>query len=341
MLKRDIVVVGASAGGVEALRDLISGLSSDLDASIFVVLHVPPYAPSRLPEVLAKHTPFEVVHAGDGWAVRRKCIYVAPPDHHLILEGERMIVRRGPKENRFRPSVDALFRSAAYVYRARTIGVVLSGALDDGTSGLWSIKRMGGLAVIQDPTEALYSDMPDSARRHINVDHVMSAGSIGPLIGKLTVETPEGRSVSHELLYRLALEASIAARDDAFEDGILDWGIRTSFTCPECHGALTRIEEELIVRFRCHTGHAFSASSLLSGITSTIEQSLWSAMRAVEEQAMLLEHLAHEFMESGQAAEAKLFADKSFEARARARVIHASLPGQEQQSASTDETEER
>ena len=143
MPNRDIIVVGASAGGIEALRGLAAGLPRDLQATLFVVVHIPPYSPSTLPSILSAAGPLPATHPADGERVRPGHIYVTPPDHHLLIEGAAVLVRRGPKENRFRPSVDALFRSAAYVYGPRVIGVVLSDALDDGSSGLWTVKRLG------------------------------------------------------------------------------------------------------------------------------------------------------------------------------------------------------
>src|SRR3954463_2702932 len=171
MTKRDIIVIGASAGGVNALMGLMKTLPADLNASIFIVLHLPPYSPSHLPEILTKNGPFKAVHPLDGEQIQPGRIYVAPPDHHMLVENSRIVVKKGPKENRFRPSIDALFRSAAYSYGARVIGVVLTGLLDDGTSGMWSVKRLGGISVIQLPEDALYPSMPESVQKHVEVDY--------------------------------------------------------------------------------------------------------------------------------------------------------------------------
>ncbi len=332
-MKRDIVVVGASAGGIEALLQVVAKLPSDLAAAVFVVVHVPAYAPSRLPEVLSNAGPLRAEHAEDGARIEPNRIYVAPPDKHIILEAGRMLVRRGPKENRFRPSIDALFRSAAYVFGPRVIGVVLSGALDDGTSGLWSVKRLGGTAVIQDPADALHAEMPLSAKEHVEIDHVVHADQLGELLGDLVGVTVLPHKAGPEDLRRLALEVDIAARAGAFEKGILDWGKPTTFTCPECHGALVQLVEDDIVRYRCHTGHAYTASALLAGVTHVVEEKLWQAMRAVEEEAMMLEHLAQHFREAGRDTIAEQFLKKAQEARDRAQIIHDSLPDHEQLSA--------
>src|SRR5687768_11583472 len=162
-----IIVVGASAGGVTALQQFVSHLPADLDAALFVVLHIPAYAKSQLPDILSNAGPLKAVHPADGETVQKGIIYVAPNDHHLLLEGDKVLVKKGPKENRFRPSIDALFRSAAVAYGKRTIGIVLSGLLNDGTSGLWAIKQSGGIAIIQSPDDAEYSEMPNNVKEYV------------------------------------------------------------------------------------------------------------------------------------------------------------------------------
>jgi two-component system chemotaxis response regulator CheB len=333
LMQRDIVVIGASAGGVVALKALVKGLPPDLPAAVFVVVHVAPYLRSTLPEILTKAGPLEAVHAHDGESIKRGHIYVAPPDNHLLLASGRIVVRRGPKENRFRPSVDALFRSAAYVFGPRAMGVVLSGALDDGTSGLWSIKRLGGLTLVQDPEEAQHGEMPRSAIEHVEIDRVCSASEMGPLIASLVAspapKQPPGIADEHR---RIGLEVEIAGRDGAFDKGIMDWGEVAPFTCPECHGALVRLKEGPLMRFRCHTGHAFTPSTLLAGISEAVEDTLWQAMRGMEEETMLLEHIASHLQESGRQERAEFFLAKANRARKQAQLIHDSLPQHEQLS---------
>jgi two-component system, chemotaxis family, protein-glutamate methylesterase/glutaminase len=332
-MNRDVIVVGASAGGVQALQALVKGLPGDLPAAVFVVLHIPPYCPSNLPNILSAAGAVRAEPAQDGATIRPNRIYVAPPDKHVLLEQGRMVVRRGPKENRVRPSIDALFRSAAYVFGARTIGVVLSGALDDGTSGLWSIKRLGGLAMIQEPGDAMYPEMPRNAMEYVRPDHVVPAAELGQLLGRLVHEAAPEINVDKNELRRLGLEAAIAAEGGAFEKGIMEWGGMAPFTCPECHGALVQLRDDAMLRFRCHTGHAFTTSTLLAGITEAVEARLWEAMRIIEEQAMMLDHIAGHFRASGRDASANQFIEKARQARMRAQLIHESLPEHEQLSA--------
>jgi two-component system chemotaxis response regulator CheB len=227
----------------------------------------------------------------DGESIQPGKIYVAPPDRHLLLEAGRIRLTRGPKENRFRPAVDPLFRSAAYAYGSRVIGVVLSGALDDGTAGLWAIKDRGGIAVVQDPAEAEQASMPRSALANIEVDHCLPISEIAPLLVALTQESAgkEGRGpVSKEL----EIETKIALGADAAELDVKQLGNISEFTCPDCHGSLIRINNGTLQRFRCHTGHSFGSGSLLAELTDSVEQSLWTTIRAVEERLRLLKHLA-------------------------------------------------
>ena len=181
----DIVVIGTSAGGVEALTQLAERLPKNLPASIFAVLHTAPESPFRLPEILSKRGPLKTVVAHDGQVIERSVIYLAAPDHHLLLEKGHVRVVRGPKENRFRPAIDPLFRSAALVYATRVVGVVLTGNLDDGAAGLCEVKRRGGLAVVQDPDEAQFPSMPESAMKYVIPDHIVRLAEMGPLLGRL------------------------------------------------------------------------------------------------------------------------------------------------------------
>lgn len=324
MAKRDIIVVGASAGGVYALRELVASLPADLNASIFVVMHVSAHSPSYLPDILTGAGPLPAIHPKDGELVQPGYIYVAPPDHHLLVEYDQVIVKKGPKENRFRPSIDALFRSAAYTYGSRVIGVVLTGMLDDGTSGMWSIKRLGGTTIVQEPNEAMYPSMPDNVLDNVEVDYQLSVSEMAAVLTQLSSETvPSGKmEIPEDELDLMETEINIAAQDSAFEMGILNLGELTPLTCPECNGALISIKEGKLIRYRCHTGHAFTASTLLAETTKVVEESFWKAVRSLEETVILLEQSSKQFAEGGNHVAAEQFSVKAVETRERARKAH-------------------
>jgi two-component system chemotaxis response regulator CheB len=325
-IKRDIIVIGSSAGGVKSLIEFVKGLPHDFPGSIFITQHIAPYTESVLPDILSMMGPLEAVHPQDGQRIEPGKIYVAPPDRHLLLEKGKILVTRGPKENRFRPSVDALFRSAAYVYGPRVIGVVLSGYLDDGTSGLWSVKRLGGLAVVQDPEDAAFPDMPANVLEFVEADHVVPIAELAALLNKLTNEpAPPKLKIKKEDLEKLEIELAIARHDDAFRMGIIEKGELTAFTCPDCHGALTKLIEGNLIRFRCHTGHAYTISALLSEVTESVESTMTQAMRGLEETNMLLEQLGRHFEEADKKEVAAIFFQKAQEMAKRSRIIHDSI----------------
>jgi len=317
-----IIVIGASAGGVTSLRALVANLPDDIDAAIFVVLHIPPDGISELPDILSRAGPLTASHPTDGEKIKRGRIYVARPDHHLLIEGDHVGVKRGPKENRFRPSIDTLFRSAAYTYGSRVVGVVLSGALDDGTSGLWTVKELGGVTMVQQPGDAAFDSMPLSALDHVQIDYSLPAAEIGSLITRLC-ERPSSTEVAKAGVHekQLEVEVAIAAGGDALRRGVMTLGELSSFSCPECHGVLIKLTEGKKSRFRCHTGHAYTASALLSGVMTSIGEGSWQVMRALEEAAMLLEQMGRDIADGDRPKTAELFFEKAREAAARARLV--------------------
>ena len=323
---RDVVVIGASAGGVSALLRLAEALPADFPAPIFVVMHVPADSPSLLPQLLNEVSALHARHPQNGEVVEAGVIYVARPDHHLLLEDDRVLVTRGPKENRFRPSIDALFRSAAYTYGPRVIGVVLTGYLDDGTSGLWSVQRMGGVAVVQEPRDAEQPSMPTNALEFVAADYVVPLAQLGALLGRLTQERAPAKTrlpaAERDLLQ---IELTIAKQGGGFELGIIDKGRLTPFTCPDCHGALTQLVEGRLIRYRCHTGHAYTVSALLSEVTESVESLLYQSMRGLEETKMILQNLGAQFTANERPAVAALFLRKADETGRQARVVHASI----------------
>lgn len=332
MDSRNIIVIGASAGGFDALKVLVRDLPSDFQASIFIVWHMSPDVTGVLPQVLSRSGALPAKNAEDFERILPGQIYVAPPDRHLIIEESRMRVTRGPKENRFRPAVDPLFRSAAYTYGARVIGVILSGALDDGTSGLWTIKHRGGLAVVQDPLDAEIPSMPRSALREVEVDYVVPISAMAELLVSLSRNnTADASETDMEEDKQTEFEIRTAAEHKTTGD-ILKFGELTPFTCPECHGVLFMLRDGERPRYRCHTGHAFSSDSLLSTVTESIEETLWSAIRCIEESIMLLKHMGEHYSRSEQSDLAAVYYKKALEAVQRADSVRQAVMNHERLS---------
>lgn len=283
---KDIVVVGASAGGVPALQELISKLPESFPASVFVVMHMSPHHRSELPSILRRDARLRVAHARDGEAFEAARVYVAPPDHHLLLDRGRTLLTRGPRENRCRPAIDVLFRSAAYAHGGRVVGVVLTGTLDDGTAGLWTIKHMGGTAVVQDPRDAEYSFMPANALLHVNADYVRPLAEISAVLEDLAKEPQNVRE--EDMSRHLDIEVRIARGEHALTAGVMELGAASRYTCPECGGVLGSVEDGGPRRFRCHTGHAYTLQALLADVDEHVENALASSLRALEEKLLLL-----------------------------------------------------
>jgi two-component system chemotaxis response regulator CheB len=304
--QRDIVVVGASAGGVEALGALAQQLHPELPAAILVVLHISATGHSVLPDILARSGSMPAAAGRDGDPIRRGQMYVAPNDFHMLIHDGSIALSHGPRENGHRPAIDPLFRSAARLYRDRVIGVVLSGMLDDGAAGLRFIKESGGAAVVQDPQDALYTAMPLAAMDATEVDAVVPVSRIGETLESLideqllSDELPADRGPD-----RVEIDPTVAS---------IVHGPPTGLTCPECGGALWSSEEEEIVRFVCQVGHAYSAESLIEAQGHSVEGSLWAALRALEERSDLLRRL-------GRRAQGKT--RERFEHRAQDADAHA------------------
>jgi two-component system chemotaxis response regulator CheB len=330
MEKRNIIVLGASSGGFDAIKQVISGLPPNLEAAIFIVWHMSPETTGILPDVLNKLGSMPAANATDFEEIKMGRIYIAPPDRHLLLESNFVRVTKGPKENRFRPAVDPLFRSAAYTFGERVIGVVLSGALDDGTSGLWIIKERGGLAIVQDPKEATVSAMPLNALREVKVDYTLPVAQIGPTLAKLSsVQVDEVKYPNNEENKRTEMELRIALQDLDYERPFFNLEKPSTFTCPECSGVLGIIKEGNWIRYRCHTGHAYSSDSLLAALTEKTEDTLWETVREMQETVMLLNHLGDHFAENNQPHEAALYFQKAKEALQRSKEVRALLPANE------------
>jgi two-component system, chemotaxis family, protein-glutamate methylesterase/glutaminase len=284
--QRDIVVIGASAGGVEALTQIIRQLPGTLGAAVFVVLHVPPTGTSVLPQILERSGSMPASPAEHGQAFEHGHIYVAPADHHMLLEDRGITLTRAPRENGHRPAVDPLFRSAARAHGPRVIGVLLSGANDDGTAGLQAVKLGGGATLVQDPADALYPTMPRSAIRHGTADHVASVAQLPDELRRL-VDTPVEKA-DNEPGKRMEAKPSQPDRADRGHES----GEISGLTCPECGGALWETHEGDLARFRCHVGHAYSPSSLETDQAQALEMALWAALRSLQERGDLFRRLA-------------------------------------------------
>ena len=298
--QRDLVVVGASAGGVDALQELVRGLPPEFPAAVMVVLHVASTGTSVLPQILSRRGPLPAAFAEDGDELRRGQIYVAPADHHMLVQDDRIRLTQGPRENGHRPAIDSLFRSAARAARERCVGVILSGLLDDGASGLRLIKQYGGASVVQDPDDALFPSMPQAAMAIAAIDVVAAARVMGARLCTL-VEQPVGPPPEHPY--------------ETVE------GAPTTLTCPECGGTLWEQEDGPELRFVCRVGHAYSLGALVEEQGRSLETTLWSAVRALEERADLNMRLARRSRGTPQ----EQYEERGAEAGARARTLREIL----------------
>ena len=290
MAHRDIIVIGTSLGGFEALPRLVAGLPEELAAAVLIVQHIAPTSPSYLAERLSRAGPLRATPAIDGEPLEPGRIYVPLPDRHLMIDQGHVRLSRGPKESHARPSVDVLFRSAAVYGGQRVIGVVLTGQLDDGTAGLWAIKDRGGTTVVQSPADAEYPSMPASALEHVKVDYNLPIADIPNILRSLTRESIQvGEAQVNE---KIALETQIALDGKALDRGVRSIGRQSFYTCPDCHGSMVMVEEGSIKRYRCHTGHGFSERALADQSRVKIEETLWAALAQMEERATLLRELA-------------------------------------------------
>ena len=315
---RDVVAVGASAGGVEALRALVAGLPTDYPGAVLVVLHLPRDAPSALPAILSRSGALPAATAVDGESLRHGRIYVAPNDHHLLVLDGRIRLTRGPAENGHRPAIDPLFRSVARALGPRAIGVVLSGSRDDGAAGLASIVGRGGTAMVQDPADALYPWMPRAALARVPTDHVAPAAKLGSMIAQLTaMDMPESSPPADE---DALLDAEVAMSElgplttDELAMPAAGYG------CPACGGSLFQIVADPLPRYRCRVGHAWSPESLLDEQAVALEGALWMALRALEEKSALSRRMATS-QHSRHAASGDRFRDMAADAEAAGETI--------------------
>jgi two-component system chemotaxis response regulator CheB len=326
--RRDLVVVGGSAGGVDALKRFVRALPADLPATVCVTLHLGSGTPSLLASILARGSAIEVQPAVDGTPLEPGVVHVAQADSHLAVVGDRLVMGLGPRENGNRPSIDVLLRSAAVAQGPRVVGVVLTGMLDDGTAGLAAVARYGGVPMVQDPADAEFPSMPRNALEGTPsalalpldelVDEVVRIVSTDePLGGREPVDAAQREVDEAEVRSALGL-------DPALPDGSTV-GVPSPYGCPDCGGVLNEVEQATPVRFRCRVGHAYSAESLLRHQAGTVEDALWTALRAVEERQDVSQRLAGEAARSGRDWSRVHFARRAEEARRSAEVLRGVL----------------
>jgi two-component system chemotaxis response regulator CheB len=286
---RNVVVVGASAGGLEALDTLVGGLPTDLPASIFVIQHMAPQNSGiALLQRLGRHKAFHCALAKNGEKFKPGRVYIGPADHHMLVKKDCVLVTKGARENRYRPAIDPLFRSAATTHGSRVIGVILTGMLDDGTAGLLAIKKCGGVTVVQDPKRAAYPDMPQNALNNVDVDFCLPVTEMGGLLERLVKESPgKSKPVPKEV----STEALIAERVLSDVAQVSTLGKQVPYNCPNCGGVLWQLDVSE-KRYRCHTGHSFTAAALVTSQNEKIEETLWVSLRMFEERKNLLNNMA-------------------------------------------------
>lgn len=319
---KKIIVIGASAGGIEALKTLVADLPKDLPAAILLVLHIGAHGLNSLDQILSRAGPLPATNARDGETIEAAHLYIAQTDRHLLVDPHgRLELSRGPKENRSRPAIDPLFRSAAAAFGPRVIGVVLTGWLDDGTAGLWAVRELGGVTVVQHPEDAEAPHMPFNALKHVEVNHCLPLKKIAPLLVELS-NRPEGKSEEKNVPKRMEIELKVARAENSLAEGVIELGDPSLFACPECHGVLLQVKEGSHLRFRCHTGHAYSQETLLSELSEKTEENLWNVLRSLDETVLLLSRLA---LENRSPAGAALLRQKTDEANRQSDLIRQAL----------------
>jgi two-component system, chemotaxis family, protein-glutamate methylesterase/glutaminase len=325
---RDIVVIGASAGGLQALTLVLGQMAPPFAGSVFVVQHAA--RQKLLASILAKVTALPVAYAADGDPIVRGTVVLAPPDQSLLFDDGRVVLSRGPRQNNARPSIDALFRSAARVHGERVVGVVLSGMLDDGSAGLVAISRAGGCTIVQHPDDAVYGAMPANAIAALRPDYVLPAARIGGTLVQLAASNSRRPPTSRPN----AREQTVVRRGESDPD-VLPAGSPAHLACPECGGTLWERREGNVLRFICHIGHAYSAESMDDAQGAKAEAAMWIAFRALKERAMLLKRLAAGERRSAHPGIVSQFERRAKEYEAQAAVLQQTLLGERVAAAPT------
>lgn len=294
---KKIIVIGASAGGLQSIAKLISNIPQGLPAAVFVVLHV---SKKSMGDIIVNHfqrsTSLKCHIPEDSEEIREGYLYVAPPDFHLFIKDNCIRLTKGPEENRWRPSIDVLFRSAAASHGSNVTGIVLTGLLDDGTSGMSAIKRCGGITIVQEPSEADFPDMPNNVLNNVDVDYRVPVNDIGYILGDIFSKPS---SPPQEIPEDVKIEADITERLSVSIDNLKKLGTQTLFTCPDCGGGLWEIKNDNIHRYRCHTGHVYTENILLEKQAEALNESIWVSIRMLEERRNLLLTMASHEQDHG------------------------------------------
>jgi two-component system, chemotaxis family, protein-glutamate methylesterase/glutaminase len=322
MANRDILAIGASAGGVEALSFLAQNFPRDFPAAVLVTVHLSSEGGSVLDEILGRSGPLPAVFATDNDRLRKARIYVAPANRHLIVEDDRLVLGHGSRENNARPAIDAMMRSAAACCGPRTVGVVLTGTLSDGASGLWAIDQCGGITVVQDPADAEFSDMPTNALNRMKPDHVVSLTAMPKLLNTL-VSQPAGES--SPIPESVKFEVEIARGYFSSIDDMDRFAGRSGFACPDCHGAMWEIKEGDLVRYRCHVGHTYAADLMSIALDENLRRALGSALRALEERRALARRLENQSRQNNHLRLASSWATRAEEYERELHAIRSSV----------------
>jgi two-component system chemotaxis response regulator CheB len=316
-VNRNIIVIGASAGGVEAVPRLLSSLSANIPAAFFVTLHIPPYSESSMPKLITRKGSLPAEHPRDLTPIRNGRVYVAPPDYHLMLDRELIRLSHGPKENRHRPAIDPLFRSAAKIHAQRVAGVLLTGNLDDGVAGLAEIQERGGLAIVQDPIDASFPDMPRNALHSLEPDHCLSLAEIEKLLGRVAGPALGGSKMkaNNQNSKPSPQDLGVPPKN----------GVPAPFTCPECSGPMWEFHQGKTQRFQCLVGHRYTLENLLAAHADELETALWVALRVLEERINLQRRLAQQSNAAGRRRGMQLFQARVVENETHAKLLRKIL----------------
>jgi len=322
MANRDILAIGTSAGGVQALTFLAKQFHPQFPASVLITIHLPSGIRSALDELLNRAGPLPAKFAGDGDVLERGQIYIAPPNRHLIVDEFRLALGEGARENHARPAIDAMLRSAAVYCGARTVGVVLTGTLGDGASGLWAVRRAGGISVVQDPEDAEFSEMPLTALKRSRPNHIVRLADMPALLNRLVHQQTGAVKL---LPQSLKFDVDRARGGHSTTDGMDGIGRRSFLACPDCGGVMWEIDEDELSRFRCHVGHAYTAEMMSLALDESLRRALASAERALEERVALARKLNKQALDAGHRLLAETLAERLREFEREMDIIRTSI----------------